>query len=141
MDDEVIGVAMGLRLGATLCQPHKCHPHKCHHCGAQVDHLATRGLSCRKSQGRHSCHADAAINDLIKRSLAAVIPAHLEPTGISRSDGKRPLLSHGKVDESWYGMLHAQIHLPHPTSHWQRERPVLLPMKQSGKRNRSTPPL
>ena len=33
-----------------------------------------------------------------------------------------PLLSHGKVDESWYGMLHAQIHLPHPTSHWQRDR-------------------
>ena len=54
-----------------------------------MDHLATHGLSCRKSQGRHSRHA--AINDLIKRSLAAVkIPAHLEPTGISRSDGKRP---------------------------------------------------
>ena len=84
MDDEVIQVAMGLRLGATLCQPHKCH-----HCGAHVDHLATHGLSCRKSQGHHSRHA--AINDLIKRSLAAVkIPAHLEPTGISRSDGKRP---------------------------------------------------
>ena len=33
----------------------------------------------------------AAINDLIKRSLAAVkIPAHLEATGISRSDGKQP---------------------------------------------------
>ena len=33
----------------------------------------------------------AAINDLIKRSLAAVkIHAHLESTGISRSDGKQP---------------------------------------------------
>ena len=82
MDDEVIQVAMGLQLGATLCQPHKCHQ-----CGAQVDHLAAHGLSCCKSQGRHSCHA--AINDLIKRSLAAVkIPAYLEPTGISQSDGK-----------------------------------------------------
>ena len=54
-----------------------------------MDHLATHGLSCRKSQGRHSRHA--AINDLIKRSLATVkIPAHLEPTGISQSDGKWP---------------------------------------------------
>ena len=33
----------------------------------------------------------AAINDLIKRSLAAVkIHAHLESTGISQSDGKQP---------------------------------------------------
>ena len=32
-----------------------------------------------------------AINDLIKRSLAAVkIHAHLESTGISKSDGKQP---------------------------------------------------
>ena len=75
---------MGLRLEATLCQPHKCR-----HCGAHVDHLATHGLCCRKSQGCHSRHA--AINDLIKRSLAAVkISTHLEPTGISQSDGKQP---------------------------------------------------
>ena len=67
--------------------------------GAHVDHLPTRGLSCHKSQGRHSRHA--AINDLIKRSLAAVkIPAHLEPTGISRSDGKRP---HGATIVPWKG--------------------------------------
>ena len=84
MDDDVIQVAMGLRLRATLCQPHKCH-----HCGAQVNHLATHSLSCHKSQGRHTRHA--AINDLIKRSLAVVkIPTHLEPAGISRSYGKRP---------------------------------------------------
>ena len=64
-----------------------------------MDHLATHGLSCRKSQGRHSRHA--AINDLIKRSLAAVkIPAHLEPTGISRSDGKRP---YGATIVPWKG--------------------------------------
>ena len=30
-------------------------------------------------------------------------------------------MSHGKVDKSWYGMLHAQIHSPRLTSHWQRE--------------------
>ena len=84
MDNDVIRIAMGLRLGVTLC-----HPHFCRLCGAKVDHLGTHGLSCRKSQGRHPRHA--AINDLLKRSLAsAKIPSHLEPTGISSSDGKRP---------------------------------------------------
>ena len=84
MDDEVIQIAMGLRLGVTLCQPHQCRQ-----CRAHVDHLATHGLCCRKSQGRHPRHA--AISELIKRSLAsAKIPSHLEPTGISQSDGKRP---------------------------------------------------
>ena len=44
MDDEVMRVAVGLHLGASLCKPHKCHQ-----CGADVDHLALHGLSCRKS--------------------------------------------------------------------------------------------
>ena len=34
MDDSTIRVAVGLRLGAPLCRPHKCH-----HCGAEVDCL------------------------------------------------------------------------------------------------------
>ena len=84
MDDEVLRVAVGLRLGASLCRPHKCNQ-----CGTDVDHLALHGLSCRKSQERHSRHA--AMNDLLKRSLAsAKIPSILEPTGMARSDGKRP---------------------------------------------------
>ena len=84
MDDEVIHVAVGLRLGVALCEPHQCR-----HCQAEVDHLGTHGLSCRFSRGRHARHA--AINDIIKRSLdAAKIPSHLEPTGLYRSDGKRP---------------------------------------------------
>ena len=84
MDDEVVRVAMGLRLGATLC-----HPHECHLCGARVDCQGTHGLHCRKSLGRHPRHM--AINDIIRRSLAsAKVSAHLEPAGICRSDGKRP---------------------------------------------------
>ena len=39
-------VAVGLRLGVSLCKTNKCQ-------GAEVDHLALHGLSCRKSQGRH----------------------------------------------------------------------------------------
>ena len=83
MDDEVMRVAMGLRLGASLC-----HSHECHLCGA-VDHQGTHGLHCQRSLGRHPCHM--TINDLIKRSLVtAKAAAHLEPAGICRSDGKRP---------------------------------------------------
>ena len=48
MDDDTVRVAVGLRLGATLCKPQTCK-----HCGAQVDELATHGLSCRQSEGRH----------------------------------------------------------------------------------------
>ena len=81
MEDEVIRVAAGLRLGATLC-----HPHQCHQCGADVDQLALHGL---ESQGRHPRYA--AMNELVRRSLAsAKIPSHLEPSGIMRSDEKRP---------------------------------------------------
>ena len=84
MDDEVVQVAMGLRLGATICYPHECHL-----CGARVDSRGTHGLHCQKSLRRHPRHM--AINDIIKRSLAsAKVSAHLEPAGICRSDGKRP---------------------------------------------------
>ena len=84
MDNEVIRVAAGLRLGITLCLPHQCHQ-----CSADVDHLGLHDLSCQKSQGQHPRHA--AVNELIRRSLAsAKIPSHLEPSGIMRSDGKRP---------------------------------------------------
>ena len=84
MDDEVVRVAMGLRLGATICYPHECHL-----CGARVDSRGTHGLHCRKSLGRHPRHM--VINDIIKRSLtSAKVSAHLEPAGICRSDEKRP---------------------------------------------------
>ena len=43
MDDNTIRVAVGLRLGSTLCRPHTCQ-----HCGADVNHLATHGLSSKK---------------------------------------------------------------------------------------------
>ena len=84
MDNNTVRVAVGLRLGAAIC-----HPHTCCHCGAEVDHLATHGLSCRKSEGRHFRHS--ALNDIVHRALSSAnIPSPLEPAGISRSDGKRP---------------------------------------------------
>ena len=51
--------------------------------------MATHGLNCRWSEGRH--HRHATLNDIIHRALSsAKIPARLEPSGLQRSDGKRP---------------------------------------------------
>ena len=84
MDDSTLRIAVGLRLGTTICAPHICQ-----HCGVEVSSLGTHGLSCKSSEGRHFRHA--AVNDIIHRSLlAAGIPSRLEPPGLSRSDGKRP---------------------------------------------------
>jgi hypothetical protein len=83
MDDEAIRVAVGLRLGVSICEPHNCP------CGALVDTLGAHGLSCRRSAGRTVRHQQ--INDLVWRALTrANIPATKEPVGLSRSDGKRP---------------------------------------------------
>ena len=63
------------------------HPHACSDCGAEVNVDGIRGLSC--SRGRHSRHS--SLNHIVKRSLeAAKIPCHVEPSGLYRSDGKRP---------------------------------------------------
>ena len=81
MDDSTIRAAVGLRLGLPLA-----HPHFCGLCGAEVDQFSTHGLSCKKSKGRH-----ASLNDVLYRAFhAAKIPARLEPSGLARSDGKRP---------------------------------------------------
>ncbi len=73
MDDNTVRVSVGLRLGTTLCRPHACH-----HCGAEVNHLGTHGLSCVQSEGRH--HRHAALNNIVHRALtAAHISSHLEP--------------------------------------------------------------
>ena len=84
MDDSTLRIAVGLRLGTTICAPHICQ-----HCGAEVSARGTHGLSCKYSEGRHFRHAE--INDIIHRTLTtAGIPSRLEPPGLSRSDGKRP---------------------------------------------------
>ncbi|XP_063368267.1 uncharacterized protein LOC134656640 [Cydia amplana] len=80
---DTLRIATCLRLGVRVCAPHRCP------CGSEVDELGHHGLSCQKSAGRFSRHA--ALNDIIRRSLASVnVPALLEPTGIARDDGKRP---------------------------------------------------
>jgi len=41
LDDRAIHIAVGLRLGANICEPHQCP------CGAPVDARGPHGLSCR----------------------------------------------------------------------------------------------
>ena len=83
LDDEVVNVAVGLRLGLEICAPHQCH------CGAQVDAYDRHGLVCKKALGRSICHH--ALNDLVACALSAAgIPSLKEPQGLCRSDGKGP---------------------------------------------------
>ena len=84
MDDSAVRVSVGLRLGLPLSRPHLCD-----FCGALVDKFATHHLSCKRSGGRFYRHS--SVNAILHRAfVAAAIPARLEPTGLSRSDGKRP---------------------------------------------------
>src|SRR5918995_2564095 len=83
MDDEAVRMAVGLRLGTRTCEPHACP------CGAMVTADGSHGLSCGHGPGRITRHA--VLNDLISRSLTrAGVPNIKEPSGLSRTDGKRP---------------------------------------------------
>ena len=83
LDDGTVRVAVALRLGAPICEPHSCR------CGRRVDRLGHHGLSCRYSAGRLPRHTN--LNDVVKRALtAAGIPAWLEPVGLDRGDSRRP---------------------------------------------------
>ena len=84
MCNDTIRVAVGLRVGAMICQPHICEL-----CGKDADSFGHHRLSCRSSQGRSARHH--ALNTIISRSLAAAsVPSRLEPTGLHRADGNRP---------------------------------------------------
>ena len=45
MSNEEIRLAVGLRLGCNLCEPHTCP------CGKLVDARGLHGLACHKSAG------------------------------------------------------------------------------------------
>src|SRR6218665_1652348 len=83
LSDEALRVAVGLRLGANICEPRTCA------CSAFVSARGEHGLSCSLGFGRVARHG--VINDLIHRALIkAGFPAVKEPQGLLRSDGKRP---------------------------------------------------
>ena len=83
LDNEAVRISVGLRLRCRLVEPHTCV------CGKQVDARGLHGLSCHKSAGRTTRHN--FINDVIYRALnKAGVPSIKEPSGVLRSDGKRP---------------------------------------------------
>ena len=83
LDPDCLRIAVALRVGARICEPHKCR------CGKMIDSLGHHPLSCRYSAGRHPRHA--SLNDIVKRALTtAGIPCNLEPPGLDRGDGRRP---------------------------------------------------
>ena len=83
LSNEAVRVAVGLRLGAELCQPYRCI------CGASVDTRGSHALSCRHNPGRSQRHH--WMNDMIWRALSkAGFPSIKEPQGLVRTDGKRP---------------------------------------------------
>ena len=83
LDPPTLRVAVALRVGAEVCQPHRCR------CGSPTDSLGYHALTCRLSAGRYPRHT--ALNEVVRRALQAVgVPSLLEPTGIDRGDGKRP---------------------------------------------------
>jgi len=84
LSDEEVRIAVGMRLGTILCEPHLCH-----HCRGKVDARGLHGLVCRGGGGKQQRHS--MLNDVLWRALGrAKIPAQKEPLGLSREDGKRP---------------------------------------------------
>ena len=64
LDDKCLQISCAVRLGATICRPHKCFK-----CCKEVDSSGTHGLSCSYSVGRHPRHN--RINHIIKRALGS----------------------------------------------------------------------
>ena len=79
LDDEAVRIGVGLRLGLTLCVPHKCHR------GALVDARGLHGFVCKKAPGRPARHH--ALNDLIARAMvSAGIPFHAPKSHLVLAD-------------------------------------------------------
>jgi len=86
LDNEAVRVAVGMRLGFSLCVPHNCY------CGTLVDAQGLHAIVCKKAPGKIA--RNHVFNDIIWRAVgAAGIPAVKEPSGLDRQDGKRPDLN------------------------------------------------
>ena len=84
LNDNAVRIAAATHLGLPVCSPHLSR-----NCSASVDQFGLHGLHCKKSGSHFLRHA--SLNDVLKRSFSAAgIPSSLEPSGLSRSDGKHP---------------------------------------------------
>ena len=103
LSDEAIRVAVSLRLGLNICEPHPCPG------GATVTSRGTHGLSCKRSFGRTTRHQQ--INDAIWRALMrADVPSTKETAGLLRGDGERP---NGLTLVPWHLAKWTQSHVGH----------------------------
>jgi len=67
----------------NICEPHQCP------CGASVDARGLHGLWCSGDNGHSARHHN--LDDLVWRAMAKTdIAALKEPSGLLRTDGKRP---------------------------------------------------
>ena len=83
IDNDTLRIGVALRVGLTVCIPHRCK------CGTTVDTFGTHPLLCRFSAWRIPRHS--ALSDVVRRGLSAAgIPSMFEPSGLDRGDGKRP---------------------------------------------------
>jgi hypothetical protein len=83
LNNEALRVAVGLRLGAELCQPYRCI------FGTPVYTRGSHALSCRRNPGRSQGHH--YMNDSVWRALSkAGFPSIKEPQGLLTADGKSP---------------------------------------------------
>ena len=75
ISNEAVRIAIGLRLGLNICEPHSCP------CDLVADSKGINGLSCKRSAGRSIRHQK--INDLFWRALRrADTPSIKEPSGL-----------------------------------------------------------
>ena len=82
MEDDAIRVAVGLRLGASMCELYQCT------CGNMVNTTGNNGLSFKRSAGRTLRHN--YLNDLIYRALLqAELPSTKEPARLLRTVSKQ----------------------------------------------------
>jgi len=81
LDDNAVHVAVGLRLGASICEPYQCP------CDTEIDTRGVYGLSCKGGSSRSTRHH--SLNDLVWRGLSmANIHTTKEPLGLLKSDIK-----------------------------------------------------
>ncbi len=83
LSDEVLRIAVGLRLGAAVILPQHCK------CGSQIGADGLHSMVCKMNPGRHVRHR--LLNDAIKRALSSAgVPSTLEPKGLCADANKRP---------------------------------------------------
>ena len=95
LDDRCLQISCAIRLGATICRPHKCFK-----CCKDVDSTGTHGLSCGYSAGRHPRHN--RVNYLIKRALGnAGFNSNLEPVNLSNAESAQGLKPDGVTIQTY----------------------------------------